>query len=119
MEAKLGSKAQHASRSLNSKGELDARSEASEQSDTDLENDDAADEIDGCVTARRTLTCRHRLVILEGFVASRRHDWTEESCISVCQLRRWRSLQAMLASGYWNVTCHKITHAVGSDSRPY
>ncbi len=47
MEAKLGAKAQHASRSLNSKGELDARSEASEQSDTDLEGDDAADEIDG------------------------------------------------------------------------
>ena len=48
VEAKLGGKANHASRSLNSRGELDARSEASEQSDTDLEDDDAADEIDGC-----------------------------------------------------------------------
>ena len=47
MEAKLGGKAQHASRGINSKGEMDARSEASEQSDTDLEDDDAADEIDG------------------------------------------------------------------------
>ena len=52
VEAKLGGKAQHASRGVNSKGELDAHSEASEQSDTDLEDDDAADEIDGSASAR-------------------------------------------------------------------
>jgi hypothetical protein len=60
VEAKLGGKANHASRSLNSRGELDARSETSEQSDTDLENDDAADEIDGCATCSVSSTVRYQ-----------------------------------------------------------